>query len=100
MLGAIRKNGAICSNSTPGALFWYLFSECRLLRMYCIDVRGLPESSDACTFDGSHYSCILVEVPLTPLNANPGVNWMISGPARAASIKHKCYGSAIYAVYP
>ena len=25
------------------------------LRMYCIDVPGMPESSDACTFHGSYY---------------------------------------------
>ena len=33
------------------------------LRVYCIDVPGVPESSDACKFHGSYYSCILVEVP-------------------------------------
>ena len=63
--------------------------------MYCIDTPGVPEISDACTFHGSYDSYILVEE-----HANPGVNWMNSGAVRAASIKHKCYGSAIYAVHP
>ncbi len=51
------------------------------LRMHCIDRPGVLESSDACTFHGSCDSYIL-------------------GPARAASIEHTCYGSAIYTAHP
>ncbi len=48
------------------------------LRMYCIDVPWVPESSDACTFHG----------------------WMNSGPARAASVNwEKDYRLVLYLGY-
>ncbi len=54
-----------------------------ILRMYCIDRAGVPESHDAHAFHCLYDQCMKI------WHANPGENRMNSKAVRAASVKHK-----------